>query len=56
MQVYKLRGIMQLITGKEIFYRSVVYKDMREGISDMHCRSDAYLAQELRDEYNKKSR
>lgn len=29
------------------FYRSEVYRLMRQGISDMHCMSDAYLAQEL---------
>ncbi len=33
-----------------IFYHSIVYKLMREGISDMHCRSDEYLVQELEDE------
>ncbi len=51
----KSTGIM-LREALDFFYCSVVYQDMREGISDMHCRSDAYLAQELRDEYNKKSR
>lgn len=35
----------------DIFYHSVLYKDMSEGVSDMHCRSDKYLAQELKDEY-----
>ena len=28
----------------EIFYDSYVYKMMSEGIADMHCRSDGYLA------------
>ena len=31
----------------DVFYKSITYQDMREGISDMHCRSDAYLAEEL---------
>lgn len=35
----------------DFFYKSIIYKEMREGISDMHCRSDGYLAEELRDEY-----
>lgn len=35
----------------DYFYRSVTYELMREGISDMHCRSDEYLAEDLRDEY-----
>lgn len=35
----------------DFFYHSVTYKDMSEGISDMHCRSDEYLVKELQDEY-----
>jgi hypothetical protein len=31
----------------DIFYKSDTYQDMREGVSDMHCRSDKYLAEEL---------
>jgi len=31
----------------DIFYKSDVYLEMREGISDMHCRSDKYLAEEI---------
>jgi hypothetical protein len=31
----------------DVFYRSPTYQDMREGVSDMHCRSDEYLAEEL---------
>jgi hypothetical protein len=30
-----------------IFYKSRVYQEMRAGVSDMHCRSDKYLAEEL---------
>jgi predicted GNAT superfamily acetyltransferase len=29
------------------FYKSYTYQEMREGISDMHCRSDEYLAEEI---------
>lgn len=36
----------------DFFYHSIIYKDMSEGVSDMHCRSDEYLVQELEDEYN----
>ncbi len=35
----------------DFFYHSITYRDMKEGLSDMHCRSDKYLAQELKDEY-----
>ena len=31
----------------DIFYKSAIYREMREGISDMHCRNDIYLAEEL---------
>ena len=31
----------------DIFYKSRVYQEMRIGVSDMHCRSDKYLAEEL---------
>lgn len=42
-------------TALDFFYQSTIYKDMSEGISDMHCRSDKYLAEELRDEYEIKA-
>ena len=36
----------------DIFYKSILYREIREGISDMHCRSDGYLAEELQLEVN----
>ena len=36
------------------FYHSEVYKLVCDGVSDMHCMSDLYLAEELKDEYNNK--
>lgn len=36
------------------FYRSDVYLLLREGVSDLHCMSDLYLAEELRREYREK--
>lgn len=33
-----------------IFHISQIYQLMRNGISDMHCRSDLYLAKEIEDE------
>jgi hypothetical protein len=35
----------------DMFYKSRVYQEMRIGISDMHCRSDKWLAEELAEEY-----
>ena len=40
--------------GIGFFYHSEVYLLMRDGVSDMHCMSDAYLAEELQQEYVEK--
>lgn len=37
----------------DFFYQSEVYEEISQGISDMHCRSDKYLAEELMDEMKK---
>lgn len=37
----------------DIFYHSMVYQLMKEGISDMHCMSDEYLVEDLKTEYYK---
>jgi hypothetical protein len=31
----------------DVFYKSTLYIEITRGISDMHCRSDGYLAEEL---------
>ena len=31
----------------DVFYKSNLYVEITTGISDMHCRSDGYLAEEL---------
>lgn len=33
------------------FYQSVTYQLIKNGVSDMHCMSDEYLAEELKEEY-----
>ena len=38
----------------DFFYHSEVYRLIREGVSDMHCMSDEYLAEELALEYKAK--
>ncbi len=38
------------------FYYSKVYQLMRDGVSDMHCMSDAYLVEELMLEYQEKEK
>ncbi|MDO4266154.1 MAG: DUF3791 domain-containing protein [Eubacteriales bacterium] len=46
----KLAGI-SLDMALKFFYHSFLYQLVSEGVSDMHCRSDAYLAEELYSEY-----
>ena len=37
----------------DLFYKSNMYHEIRLGISDMHCRSDGYLAEELQIELSR---
>lgn len=46
----KKQGI-SLDAALDFFYKSQVYRLMREGVSDMHCMSDEYLAEDLKQEY-----
>jgi len=46
-EMYSKRYNASLRESMDIFYKSFTYQLMREGISDMHCRSDEYLAEEL---------
>ena len=43
-----------LDTALDFFYHSETYQLIRDGVSDMHCMSDAYLAEELQREYAEK--
>ena len=36
----------------DFFYHSFTYELMSKGISDMHCRSDEYLIEDLEREYS----
>lgn len=45
------RQSISLDEALEFFYNSETYKLMRDGVSDMHCMSDSYLADELKQEY-----
>ena len=46
---------ISLSNALDYFYRSGVYRLMHEGVSDMHCMSDEYLADELMTEYQEKN-
>ena len=45
---------LSLDAALDFFYHSQVYQLIRDGVSDMHCMSDAYLAEELKQEYEEK--
>ncbi len=40
----------------EFFYRSTERELIRDGVSDLHCMSDDYLAQDLWEEYREAKR
>jgi len=45
-------GNISIREALDLFYKSEVYKEMRDGVSDMHCRSEKYLAEDLMQEFN----
>ena len=44
------REKIELAQALDMFYKSETYQEMREGIGQMHCRSEAYLAEEIAQE------
>jgi hypothetical protein len=42
---------MPLEDALSFFYNSTTYELISEGVADMHCRSDEYLVDELKMEY-----
>lgn len=46
---------VSLETALERFYQSELYQLVSSGVSDLHCMSDEYLAEELYDEWNGKA-
>lgn len=42
---------MPLEDALSFFYNSTTYEFISEGVADMHCRSDEYLVDELKMEY-----
>ena len=47
---------VSLIEATDIFYSSETSNLIEEGASDLHCRSDKYLAEEIWNEYCEKIR
>ena len=40
-------GNMPLRDALDMFFKSQTYIEMRDGVSDMHCRSKKYLAEDI---------
>lgn len=40
----------------DFFYQSQLYQLISEGVSDLHCMSDVYLAEDLAEEYKQPSK
>ena len=49
--LFAQRNNLSLDDALDFFYHSGVYRRMSEGISDMHCRSDLYLVEDLEKEF-----
>ena len=45
------RSKLSLDDALDFFYQSQLYPLLRDGVSDMHCMSALYLAEELEEEY-----
>lgn len=43
--------VYDLLKNSGMFYHSTTFQLLQEGIADLHCRSDLYLADELMMEY-----
>lgn len=46
-EAYSIRYGVSLEEAANIYYNSVTSQMIEEGIADLHCRSDKYLADEL---------
>lgn len=49
-EAFAERADLSLPDALSFFFHSMTYKLMSEGVSDIHCRSDLYLADELQNE------
>ena len=49
-EAFSKRENISLRSAFDALYKSRLYHEVRQGVSDMHCRSDEYLAEELKRE------
>ena len=55
-EIFANRAGISLNAALDFFYRSTEYQLNKDGISDLHCMSDEYLAEDLMAEYREKRR
>ncbi|MDY4221541.1 MAG: DUF3791 domain-containing protein [Candidatus Faecousia sp.] len=56
MECFAQKAGISLDAALDFFYGSQVYPLLRDGVSDLHCMSDEYLAEELYLEYQTRKR
>jgi hypothetical protein len=50
---FAFKANIPLEEAMDLFYKSETYKEISNGVADMHCRSEKYLADELKLEFGK---
>lgn len=50
-QLFAEKQGISLDEALDFFYHSKVYQLLKDGISDMHCMSEGYLAEDIEKEY-----
>ena len=50
-EAFAARANISVAQALDFFYHSLTYQAVSQGISDMHCRSAGYLAEELLEEW-----
>ncbi len=50
-EIFSSKAKLSLDEALKFFYNSAVYDLLKNGISDMHCMSDNYIAEDLLNEY-----
>ena len=53
-QISKMHNISHL-QALDIFYNSPILPLLQQGVADLHCRSDQYIAEEIWSEYLEKT-
>lgn len=50
-ELFAKQNNLSLDKALQLFYESKLYQLLKDGVSDMHCMSVAYLAEDLQREY-----